>query len=146
MDRNVKKLLINSFFVICSGFLMMSSCSKDKTVMEEKMITEENDSYKSISMSEAIELMAESIDYILLDVRRPDEFSSGHIPGAILFTNELITKDDAEKLLPNKEQTIFVYCRSGRRSKEASQKLFDYGYTNVIEIGGILDYNGNLEK
>lgn len=146
MNRNVKKLLINSFFVICSGFLMMSSCSKDKSVMEEKMVTEENDSYKSISMNEAIELMSESIDYILLDVRRPDEFSSGHIPGAVLFTNELITQVDAEKLLPNKDQTILVYCRSGRRSKEASQKLFDYGYTNVIEIGGILDYNGNLEK
>ena len=102
--------------------------------------------YKSVSMDEGLKMMADSSDYILLDVRRPDEFASGHIPGAILFTNELMTKADAEKLLQNKEQRIFVYCRSGRRSKEASQKLVDYGYSNVIEIGGILDYKGVIEK
>ena len=102
--------------------------------------------YKSVSMDEGLKMMADSSDYILLDVRRPDEFAAGHIPGAILFTNELMTLEDAEKLLPNKEQRIFVYCRSGRRSKEASQKLVDYGYSNVIEIGGILDYHGKVEK
>lgn len=96
--------------------------------------------YKSVSMDEGLKMMADSSDYILLDVRRPDEFASGHIPRAVLFTNELMTNASAEKLLPNKNQRIFVYCRSGRRSKEASQKLVDYGYSNVIEIGGILDY------
>ena len=101
--------------------------------------------YKSVSMDEGLKMMAESLDYILLDVRRPDEFAAGHIPGAVLFTNELMTKADAEKLLPNKNQRIYVYCRSGRRSKEASQKLVDYGYSNVIEIGGILDYKGDIE-
>ena len=103
-------------------------------------------SYKSVSMDEGLKMMADSSDYILLDVRRPDEFAAGHIPGAILFTNELMTLEDAEKLLPNKEQRIFVYCRRGRRSKEASQKLVDYDYSNVIEIGGILDYSGVIEK
>ncbi len=102
--------------------------------------------YKSVSMDEGLKMMAESSDFILLDVRRSDEFASGHIPGAVLFTNELMTKEDAEKLLPNKNQRIFVYCRSGRRSKEASQKLVDYGYSNVIEIGGILDYEGEIER
>ena len=102
--------------------------------------------YKSVSMDEGLKMMADSSDYILLDVRRPDEFAAGHIPGAVLFTNELMTKADAEKLLQNKKQRIFVYCRSGRRSKEASQKLVDYGYSNVIEIGGILDYSGVIEK
>ena len=115
-----------------------------------KITMEENENikltYKSVSMDEGLKMMADSRDFILLDVRRPDEFASGHIPGAILFTNELMTKADAEKLLPNKEQRIFVYCRSGRRSKEASQKLVDYGYSNVIEIGGILDYSGVIEK
>ena len=101
--------------------------------------------YKSVSMDEGLKMMADSRDYILLDVRRPDEFASSHIPGAVLFTNELMTKADAEKLLPNKSQRIYVYCRSGRRSKEASQKLVDYGYSNVIEIGGILDYKGEIE-
>ena len=120
------------------------------TVDERGKITmEENQNikltYKSVSMDEGLKMMAESSDFTLLDVRRPDEFASGHIPGAILFTNELMTKADAEKLLPNKEDQIFLYCRSGRRSKEASQKLVDYGYSNVIEIGGILDYKGDIE-
>ena len=115
-----------------------------------KITMEENQNikltYKSVSMAEGLKTMAESRDYILLDVRRPDEFAAGHIPGAVLFTNEFMTKADAEKLLPNKNQRIYVYCRSGRRSKEASQKLVDYGYSNVIEIGGILDYSGVIEK
>ena len=102
--------------------------------------------YKSVSMAEGLKMMAESSNFTLLDVRRSDEFASGHIPGAVLFTNELMTKADAENLLPNKNQRIFVYCRSGRRSKEASQKLVDYGYSNVIEIGGILDYKGEIER
>ena len=121
------------------------------TVDERGKITmEENQNikltYKSVSMTEGLKMMAESSNFTLLDVRRPDEFAAGHIPGAVLFTNELMTKADAEKLLPNKNQRIFVYCRSGRRSKEASQKLVDYGYSNVIEIGGILDYKGDIER
>lgn len=121
------------------------------TVDEKGKITmEENQNikltYKSVSMDEGLKMMADSSDYILLDVRRSDEFASGHIPGAVLFTNELMTKEDAEKLLPNKNQRIFVYCRSGRRSKEASQKLVDYGYSDVVEIGGILDYKGDIER
>ena len=101
--------------------------------------------YKSVSMDEGLKMMADSSGYILLDVRRPDEFAAGHIPGAVLFTNELMKKADAENLLTNKSQRIYVYCRSGRRSKEASQKLVDYGYSDVIEIGGILDYHGKIE-
>ena len=117
---------------------------KGKITMEENQNIKLT--YKSVSMDEGLKMMAESSDYILLDVRRPDEFASGHIPGAVLFTNELMTKADAENLLPNKNQRIYVYCRSGRRSKEASQKLVDYGYSNVIEIGGILDYKGDIER
>ena len=117
---------------------------KGKITMEENQNIKLT--YKSISMDEGLKMMAESCEYILLDVRRSDEFASGHIPGAVLFTNELMTKVSAEKLLPNKNQRIFLYCRSGRRSKEASQKLVDYGYSNVIEIGGILDYEGDFER
>ena len=117
---------------------------RGKITMEENQNTKL--SYKSVSMDEGLKMMADSSDFILLDVRRPDEFAAGHIPGAVLFTNEFMTKADAEKLLPNKNQWIYVYCRSGRRSKEARQKLVDYGYSNVIEIGGILDYSGVIEK
>ncbi|MBR5867143.1 MAG: rhodanese-like domain-containing protein [Spirochaetaceae bacterium] len=126
----MKKILF--IVLILFGVVAMLSC-------------ENNVSYKSVSMKEGLALMEKSSDYVLLDVRRPDEFAAGHIPGAIMLTNEEITKEKAEKLLSDKNQTVFVYCRSGRRSNEAAQKLADYGYTNVIEIGGILDYTGTLE-
>mgnify|MGYP003290220588 FL=1 len=117
---------------------------KGKITMEENQNIKLT--YKSVSMAEGLKMMADSSNFTLLDVRRSDEFAAGHIPDAVLFTNELMTKADAEKLLPNKNQRIYVYCRSGRRSKEASQKLVDYGYSNVIEIGGILDYEGEIER
>lgn len=89
--------------------------------------------------------MKEDSGFILLDVRRTDEFEEGHIPGAINIPNESIgTEEIAE--LPDQKQTIYVYCRSGNRSKQASQKLVDLGYTNVIEFGGIIDYSGEIEK
>ncbi len=102
--------------------------------------------FKSVSMQEGLKLMADDKDFILLDVRTPEEFASGHIPGAVQLTNETFTKEDAGRIIKDKEQTIYVYCRSGRRSKQSSQKLVDFGYTDVIEIGGILDYAGKMER
>ena len=96
-------------------------------------------------MEEGLELMKEDSGYILLDVRRTDEFEEGHIPGAINIPNESIGTEEIAQL-PYKNQTIYVYCRSGNRSKQASQKLVDLGYTNVIEFGGIIDYSGEIEK
>ena len=101
--------------------------------------------YRQISMNEAVKIMRDEKDYIILDVRRPDEFAEGHIPGAINVPNEEIgTAEIAE--LPDKSQLILVYCRSGRRSKEASEKLVKLGYTNIVEFGGILDWKGEIEK
>lgn len=100
-------------------------------------------SYKSISMDEAKEVFAQEGDYIILDVRRGDEFDSGHIPGAINIANEDIVAKEPEEL-PDKEQMIYVYCRSGRRSKEAAAKLAALGYTNIVECGGILDWTGEV--
>ena len=101
--------------------------------------------YRQISMNEAVKMMKDEKNYIILDARRPDEFAEGHIPGAINIPNEEIgTTDIAE--LPNKSQLILVYCRSGRRSKEASEKLVKLGYTNIVEFGGILDWKGEIEK
>ena len=82
-------------------------------------------------------------DHVVVDVRRQDEFDEGHIPGAICIPNESII-DTQPKELPDLDQIILVYCRSGRRSKEASQKLFDMGYTNVFEFGGIIDWTGEV--
>ncbi len=102
-------------------------------------------SYRRIGMDEAQKMMAEETDYIILDVRRADEFAAGHIPGAIHVANESIGTSEIPEL-PDKNQLILVYCRSGRRSKEASQKLADLGYTNIVEFGGILDWPGEIEK
>lgn len=100
--------------------------------------------YTSITMEEAKEIFKEKGDYIILDVRRADEFAEGHIPGAIHIANEDIIDTEPEGL-PDKEQTIYVYCRSGNRSKQAASKLVAVGYTHVIECGGILDWTGEIE-
>ena len=99
--------------------------------------------YRSITMDEAEDMMAKETGYIILDVRRPDEFAAGHIPNAINVPNESIGTDEIPEL-PYKDQLIMVYCRSGRRSKEASEKLVKLEYTTIVEFGGILDWKGEI--
>lgn len=99
--------------------------------------------YRQITMDDAVSMMAEESGYIILDVRRPDEFATGHIPGAINVPNEIIGTSEIPEL-PDKDQLIMVYCRSGRRSKEASEKLVKLGYTNIVEFGGINDWKGDI--
>ena len=101
--------------------------------------------YTSISMDEAKEMMERDDGHIIVDVRREDEYAEGHIPGAILIPNESIEYDQPEEL-PEWEQVILIYCENGVRSKEAAQKLADMGYENVYEFGGIIDWNGEIEK
>ena len=102
---------------------------------------EQEVSYRQISMDEAITMMKEETDYIILDVRTVEEFSGKHIPGAINIPNETIGTDEIPEL-PDKNQLILVYCRSGNRSKQASEKLVALGYTNIVEFGGINDWPG----
>lgn len=97
--------------------------------------------YKQITMDEAANIMKTETDYIILDVRRPDEFNEKHIPGAINVPNETIGDEDIPAL-PDKDQLILVYCRSGNRSKQAAEKLVKLGYTNITEFGGIIDWRG----
>ena len=103
----------------------------------------QTNTYRQIRMDEAVTMMAQESGYIILDVRRPDEFAAGHIPNAINVPNESIGTSDIPEL-PDKDQLIMVYCRSGRRSKEASEKLVKLGYTNIVEFGGILDWKGEI--
>ena len=97
--------------------------------------------YRQINMDEAITMMEEESGYIILDVRTPEEFAERHIPGAINIPNEIISTEEIPEL-PNKDQLILVYCRSGNRSKQASEKLAAMGYTNIVEFGGINDWPG----
>ena len=101
-------------------------------------------SYTQISQDQAKEMMEKEDGHIIVDVRRQDEFETGHIPGAICIPNESIGTEQLEDL-PDLNQIILVYCRSGNRSKQAAQKLFDMGYTNVYEFGGIIDWTGEIE-
>ena len=100
-------------------------------------------SYRQISQDTAKKMMEADDGHVIVDVRRQDEYDGGHIPGAILIPNESIGAEPPAEL-PDMDQVILVYCRSGRRSKEAAQKLFDMGYRNVYEFGGINDWTGDV--
>ena len=105
---------------------------------------EQEISYRQITMDEAVAMMEEEEGYIILDVRTAAEFDEKHIPGAINIPNEAIGTDAIPEL-PDKDQLILVYCRSGNRSKQASEKLVALGYTNIVEFGGINDWPGEIE-
>ena len=101
------------------------------------------DTYTQISQEEASKMMELDDGHIIVDVRRQDEYDEGHIPGAVCIPNESIGCDSPEDL-PDYDQIILIYCRSGRRSKEAAGKLAGMGYTNIYEFGGILDWVGDI--
>ena len=114
------------FIPLLMALLFLSGCG---AVSAEK-------TYRQITMEEAVTMMEEETEYIILDVRTAEEYSEKHIPGAINIANESIGTEDIPEL-PDKDQLILVYCRSGNRSKQASEKLVTLGYTNNVEIGGI---------
>ena len=95
--------------------------------------------YEQITPAEAKALMDSGEGYVILDVRTPEEFAAGHIAGAILIPDYEI-REKAESILTDKDQLILVYCRSGRRSKNAASELAALGYTNIKEFGGIIDW------
>ena len=98
--------------------------------------SEQDPGYSQITMDEAVAMMEEENDYIILDVRTLEEFSERHIPGAICIPNETIGEEEITQL-PDKDQLILVYCRSGNRNKTASATLAGLGYTEIYEFGGI---------
>lgn len=124
-----------------------------ETEMEEPMGEQENTqmepqpeetAYHKISAAEAKEMMDQS-EVIIVDVRTLQEYQEGHVPGAVNIPNEEILDTEPE-LLNDKDATLLVYCRSGRRSKDASDKLVKMGYKNVYDFGGIIDWNYDTEK
>ena len=99
--------------------------------------------YRQVTTEEAVNIMQTEENYVILDVRTAQEFASGHIPGAALLPNETIGTEDIP-LLPDKDQLILVYCRSGNRSKQAAEKLAQLGSTNIVEFGGINSWTGEI--
>ena len=102
-------------------------------------------SFNRISQEDAKEMMEMEDGHVIVDVRRQDEYRKGHIPGAVLIPNESISVAPPAEL-PDKDQVILIYCRTGARSKQAAQKLADMGYTNLYEFGGIMNWTGPVVK
>ena len=153
-NPNRKIIIAAAVMLVLAATMTACAANSDKTTDPETngelkiqeseiMNKEQTNTYRQISMDEAVIMMQEESDYIILDVRRGDEFAEGHIPNAINVANEEIGTDEIAEL-PDKDQLIMVYCRSGRRSKEAAEKLVALGYTNIVEFGGILDWTGEI--
>lgn len=112
--------------LLSSLLLLLTGCGGSST----------DGSYQQITQEEAKE-MIDSQEVIILDVREQSEYDSGHIPGAFLLPVGAIDEDTAAEVIPEKDSTVLVYCRSGNRSKTASSTLAGLGYTNIYEFGGI---------
>jgi len=127
----VKKIgiVFLALLMVCAPF---AACSQDGGKAQTEPCI-------SITAREAKEIMDTVSGYIILDVRTQEEYDEAHIPGAVLIPDYQITQR-AEAELPDKDQLILVYCRSGRRSKLASEALVGLGYTNIREFGGIIDW------
>ena len=130
-------LIIIILTIIIIGVVCIMN-KKEKIIENEVII-------KHVSMNDIVQIMDENENYIILDVRTQAEYNQGHIPNAICIPNETIDENVVNKL-PDKNQMILVYCRSGNRSKQAAEKLKKLGYTDLIEFGGIIDWKGEIER
>jgi len=120
--------------------LLLTGCSGKNTVMDGDGMMQV---YHKITQDTAKEEMTRDDGHVIVDVRRQDEYDAGHIPGAILIPNESIGTEQPKEL-PDLDQIILIYCRSGNRSKQASDKLIRMGYTNIYDFGGINTWTGEI--
>lgn len=139
--KNLIAIIVILVILVAIGIFLKNRNSS----AEENKITTEEPNIQYVSMNDIEKIMNENENYIILDVRTLEEYNDGHIPGAICIPNETIDENVVSKL-PDKEQLILIYCRSGNRSKQATKKLKDLGYLNLIEFGGIIDWPGEIEK
>ena len=132
------------FAALAASLALLSGCVLSKTKADTAEDMSDKAAYQKISAEDAYEMMV-SQEVVIVDVRTPEEYDGGHIPNAILVPNESIG-DDMPEALPDKEATLLIYCRSGRRSKEASEKLLKLGYKSIYEFGGVIDWPYELVK
>ena len=142
--RKIVLLIIIGIFSVFGFSCSKTGNEKQDLVMSKEGKTGKKAEYKKITSDEAKKMM-ETQKAIVVDVRTLEEYNEGHIPNAISVPLETI-ENEAEAKLKNKDALILVYCRSGRRSREAALKLIEKGYTNVIDFGGIQDWNGEVVK
>ena len=124
--------------------LLLSGCTLSKAKADTVEDMSDKAAYHKLSAEEAYEMMA-SQEIVVVDVRTREEYAGGHIENAVLVPNESIGSEMPEAL-PDKEATLLVYCRSGRRSKDAAQKLLELGYQSVYDFGGVIDWPYELVK
>lgn len=127
------KTMKKGLCLLLAGILSILLCACTDTKENKEAV------YMNITAEEAKKIMDTESEYVILDVRTEEEFAQGHIPGAMLIPDYAI-REEAEKALPDKDALILVYCRSGRRSKNAAETLAELGYTNIREFGGIIDW------
>ena len=139
-----KKILITAI-IIFTFISIFAGCTTENPKEQTEETSMKNAAYTQITQDEAKKIMDNESDFIIVDAREQYEYDEGHIKDAIVIPYTEI-EQKAEKILPNKEQLILVYCRSGRRSKIAAQSLADMGYTNVKEFGGIIDWQYEIVK
>ena len=131
------------FAALAASLALLSGCTLSKTKKDTEDMTDKA-AYHKLSAEEAYEMMA-SQEVVVVDVRTREEYDGGHIENAVLVSNESIGSEMPEAL-PDKEATLLIYCRSGRRSKDAAQKLLALGYQSVYDFGGVIDWPYELVK
>ena len=131
------------FAALAASLAPLSGCTLSKTKKDTEDMTDKA-AYQKISAEEAYEMMA-SQEVVVVDVRTQEEYDGGHIENAVLVPNESIVSEMPEAP-PDKEATLLVYCRSGRRSKDAAEKLLELGYQSVYDFGGVIDWPYELVK
>ena len=137
-----KKIIASIAAVVLTAAAFWYVNGNYRSSEDENKTKETQRTYTQITAHKAKEIMDTENDYIILDVRTQEEYSSGHMKDAVCLPNEEIVNEP--DILPDKAQKILVYCRSGNRSKQASKKLVALGYTNIVEFGGINDWTGEI--
>ena len=132
------------FAALAASLALLAGCALSKTKKDTSEDTTDKAAYHKISAEEAYEMMT-SQEVVVVDVRTREEYDGGHIENAVLVPNESIGSEMPEAL-PDKEATLLIYCRSGRRGKQAAEKLLSLGYQNVYDFGGVIDWPYELVK
>lgn len=148
MKKNIIIAIVIIAVLICIGFFIYKTNKTNKTTTSNSTATTngaKTNEIRHVSMNDIVKIMEENKDYIIVDVRTPDEYKEGHIPNAINIPNETINETVYNKL-KDKNQLILIYCRSGSRSRQAAYKMQKLGYTNLVDFGGIINWKGKIEK
>lgn len=136
MKRKITKVFLCLFLILA----FITGCGRNNNGVEEN-----KSDHKKISAQEAKSMMESNEDMVIIDVREESEYNEGHIKNSLLLPLGKIEKD-IEKVSEDKDKTILLYCRSGRRSSEAATILTSLGYRNVYDFGGIIDWDYEIVK